>query len=81
MTDFLLCSRHFWYIMTILKGSSLVVQRLGLCVQAGGGGSVPGWGNKIPHAGWRGQTKQNYCQNIPIKYNLHFAKKQGMINL
>ena len=37
-------------------GISLEVQWLRLCTSnAGGAGSIPGWGNKIPHAAWHGQ--------------------------
>ena len=39
-------------------GTSLAVQWLGLSAStAGGMGSIPRWGTKIPHAGWRGQNK------------------------
>ena len=37
-------------------GNSLVVQWLGLCIStAGGPGSIPGRGTKIPQAAWCGQ--------------------------
>ena len=40
-------------------GNSLVVQLLGLCAStAGGTGSIPGLGNKILQAVWRGQKKK-----------------------
>ena len=40
-------------------GTSLAVQWLGLCAStAGGAGSIPGWGTKIPHAVWYGQNKK-----------------------
>ena len=37
-------------------GTSLVVQRLRVC--AGGAGSIPGQGNKIPHATWPKKKKK-----------------------
>ena len=43
----------------LLGGTSLAVQWLRLCVStAGGMGSIPGWGPKIPHAAQRGQRKK-----------------------
>ena len=44
-------------------GISLVVQWLGLCAStAGGMGSIPGGGTKIPHAPWYGQKqKEKIC--------------------
>ena len=40
-------------------GNSQVVQWLGLCTStAGGTGSIPGRGAKIPHATWRGVKKK-----------------------
>ena len=37
-------------------GNSLVIQWLGLHASTAGGiGSVPGWGTKIPHALWHSQ--------------------------
>ena len=39
-------------------GASLVVQWLRLCAStAGGMGSIPGWGTKIPHDAGSGQKK------------------------
>ena len=39
------------------SGTSLAVQWLSFCAStAGGVGSVPGWGTKIPHAEWCGQN-------------------------
>ena len=39
----------------IISGTSLAVQWLRLCTSnAGGGGSIPGQGTKIPHATWHG---------------------------
>ena len=47
------CSVDFW--------TSLVVQWLRLCAStAGGTGSVPAWGTKIPHAVQYGQEKKFY---------------------
>ena len=43
----------------LLKGTSLVVQWLGLHVStAGSMGSTPGWGTKILQAMWHGQKKR-----------------------
>ena len=40
-------------------GTSLVVQWLSLCTPtAGGAGSIPGWGTKVPHAAQRSKRKQ-----------------------
>ena len=51
------------YLRSLKKknhGSSLEVQWLGLCAPtAGGMGSIPGHGTKIPQAAWRGQKKKN----------------------
>ena len=50
------------------RGTSLVVQWLRLHGSyAEGGGSVPGWGTKIPHGVWHGQkikkqSKKSYCE-------------------
>ena len=47
-------------------GASLVVQRLRLCAStAGGMGSIPDWGTKIPHASQHGQKinkNKNWCK-------------------
>ena len=43
---------------------------------AGGAGSFPGWGAKIPHASWpKNQTikQKQYCN----KFNTDFFKKMG----
>ena len=41
------------------RGTSLVVQWLILCFSnAGGTGSIPGWGTKIPHAMQHSQKKK-----------------------
>ena len=43
----------------IISGTSLVVQWLRLCApNAGGMGSIPGLGTKIPHAVWCSQKKE-----------------------
>ena len=40
-------------------GNSLAVQWLGLgASMAGGPGSIPGWGTKIPQATWHSQRKK-----------------------
>ena len=42
------------------RGTSLAVRWLRLCAStAGGTGSIPGRGTKIPHAAWCGQTNKN----------------------
>ena len=42
------------------KRASVVVQWLRLCAShAGGAGSIPGWGTKIPHAVHFGQKIKN----------------------
>ena len=56
---------------TIQAGTSLAVWWLGLHVSnAGGAGSIPGWGAKIPCATWWGQKhlheKQNTIQGNPF---------------
>ena len=64
--------------MCILKikslGTSLVVQWLGLqASSAGGSGSIPGWGPKIPHAMWHGQknpkTTNTTTPQGPLRWN------------
>ena len=43
------------------KGTSLAVQCLRICTStAGGTGSIPGWGTKVPHAVWCGQKKKKF---------------------
>ena len=66
-----LCLNHFlcqkqplYYQNNTLRSdvlrNSLVVQWLGLHAStAGGTGSVPGQGTKIPHAAWQGQKNFN----------------------
>ena len=45
-----LCIEVFFFLTNFI-GTSLVIQCLRLCPSsAGGTGSVPGWGTKIPHA-------------------------------
>ena len=51
-------------------GTSLAVQWLRLCAStAGGVGSIPGWGTKIPHAVCHGQTMKINKVRI-VKYFL-----------
>ena len=55
-----------------MNGNSLVVQLLRLCApNAGGMGSIPGQGTKIPHAARRGQKK---------KINKYRERKVGKVN-
>ena len=54
-----------------LNGTSLVVQRLRLCTPiAGGEGSIPGQGTRIPQAAQRGQKKKKklctFILHVPI---------------
>ena len=45
----------------IIRGTSLVVQWLGLCAStAGSTGSIPGWGTRTPNASWSGKKKFTY---------------------
>ena len=47
-----------------LKGDFPVVQWLRLCASnAGGAGSIPGQGTKIPHASWHGQKLKKKKKN------------------
>ena len=47
------------YIKNIQHGTSLAVQWLRLRVSnAGGTGSIPGWGTNLPHALWCGVAKK-----------------------
>ena len=52
-------------------GTSLVVQWLRLHAhKAGGAGSIPGWGTKIPHAAWNIQKitkKKKGCPSSTVK--------------
>ena len=55
-------------IKTTMRGTSLEAQWLRLHAStAGGVGSIPGWGTKIPHVMQHGQnkTKKNYNE-IPL---------------
>ena len=53
-------------------GTSLAVQRLRLCAStAGGAGSIPGWGTKIPHAVRRGQKVKKQNKSSDEKENTH----------
>ena len=46
------------YLTQSLPWTSLAVQWLRLCIStAGGMGSIPGGGTKIPHAAWRDQNQ------------------------
>lgn len=59
-----------------------MVQRLRLCASRQGLEDLSLVGEiRSPMLGDVAKTRQNYCQNITIKYDLHFAKRQGMINL
>ena len=50
-------------------GTSLVVQWLKLqASSAGGVGSIPGWGSKIPHAARCGQKKKNKTRELLCFY-------------
>ena len=54
-------SVNLYYVPKVmyLNGTSLVVQRLRLCTPiAGGEGSIPGQGTRIPQAAQRGQKKK-----------------------
>ena len=43
--------QHLEHTYTVFLGTSLLIQWLRLCVSnAGGVGSIPGWGTKILHA-------------------------------
>ena len=52
-------------------GTSLAVQWLRLHAStAGGAGSIPGWGTKIPHAGQSGEGQEAHTKkNQPVKEN------------
>ena len=52
-------------------GTSLVVQWLRLhASNAGGAGSLPGWGTKIPHAPQHGSAKKKRNENSNV-FTLH----------
>ena len=49
----------------MLGGNSRGVQWLGLHAStAGGTGSIPGWGTKVPHAAWHGQKKTSVGKDV-----------------
>ena len=49
--------------------TSLVVQWLRLCAPiAGGPGSIPGQGTKIPHATWLGQKQKDRSEFMLVKF-------------
>ena len=49
------------------RGTSLTAQWLRLqAFNAGGLGLIPGWGNKGPHAAWRGQNNKQ-TKKVPNK--------------
>lgn len=49
---------YFKFFKTRDEGNSLAVQKLGLCAAtAGGMGSIPSWGTKIPNATRHSQNK------------------------
>ena len=51
-------------LFKMASGTSLVVQRLRFCAStAGGMGSIPGGGTKIPHVGQHGQKKKKQNTN------------------
>ena len=53
-------------ISTVLQGTALVVQWLRLhAPNAGGLGSVPGWGTKIPYAACLGRKKKKIVYEFP----------------
>ena len=58
--------KNLLFILKIIIGTSLVVQWLRLQTSiAGGMGSIPGLGIKIPHAIWHGQKKRkNHYLNL-----------------
>ena len=53
----------------VVGTSSLMVLWLRLCASsAGGTGSIPGPGNKIPHAAWQGQKKKMVKNDVVEVY-------------
>ena len=57
-------------------GTSLVVQWLRLCTSnAGGTGSFPGSGTKIPHASWYGEKIKKQDPYIYYLQGTHFRSK------
>ena len=70
--------RQVLYVITYMwnlknktnDGTSLVVQCSRLCASnAGGTGSIPGWGTKISHAVQRGQKKKKKKKKKKNGYN------------
>ena len=63
-------------------GDFLVVQWLRLHAStAGGTGSIPGWGTKIPHATWHGPEKKKKKRKILVKSAVwHWRKSMGFEN-
>ena len=61
----------------IIRGTSLVVQWLGLCAStAGGTGLIPGWGTRTPNASWSGKKNLyiyifSYSDLIKLSPNLN----------
>ena len=61
----------------IIRGTSLVVQWLGLCAStAGGTGLIPGWGTRTPNASWSGKKNLHiyifsYSDLIKLSTNLN----------
>ena len=73
---------HGIHNQTVFAGTSLVVQRLRLRAStAGGTGSIPGRGTKIPHAAWRGQKKNMFAVNVLIVRDftclMHFGPERS----
>ena len=59
----------------IQAGTSLVVQWVRLCAPtAGGTGSVPGGGTKIPHVTQLGQKKKRISKEIKITFKWHLCQ-------
>ena len=68
-----LCSQEgdLRLIRKTLPGTSLAVQWLRLCAStAGGMGSIPGWGTKIPHAAQYGQKEKRKKKRLCLKCQL-----------
>ena len=59
--------------------TSLVVQLLRLCPSnAGGVGSIPGWGTKVPHAAWHSQKERKKYTLKINRYNLSIKWEKAM---
>ena len=65
-------------VYVIVIGTSLVVQWLRLHAStAGGAGSIPGWGTKIPHALWYGKKKKKVTVIIEkVNENIYMRVKK-----